>query len=149
MKLIYSIFFLLTLNSCFVLNHKFKITHEKIKSNHFFYQGFTFSEIKVDSLDSKNIPVKFKKVKSAVLYVKDSKGLKPKKTIYFYKPVTGYFWRCENEMGLPILPIKTEKNKWYLIDGLVFWGTPNLSKFIYINERGKCISYTKPIITNW
>lgn len=148
-KLTYWTSILFSLNSCFVLSHKFKITNEKIKSNHFFYQGFTFSEILVDSLDLNNIPVKFQKTKSAMLYVKDSKELEPKKTIYFYKPMIGYFWMYEKEMGLPTLPIKMEKNKWYLIDGLVFWGNPSLSKFVYINDKGNCFTYTKPIITNW
>lgn len=139
----------LCLNSCFVLSHKFKITHDKIKSNHFFYQGFKFSEILVDSFDLNNVPIKFEKIKTAELYVKDSNKLKTRKTIYFYRPMTNYFWMDETKMGLSVLPIKMEKNKWYMIEGLVFYGNPSLSKFIYVDDKGNYHIYTKPITTNW
>ncbi|MBI1835690.1 MAG: hypothetical protein HYR91_00340 [Flavobacteriia bacterium] len=151
MKLNLLICFLLSfiLQSCFVLNHKFKITNDYIKSNRKFYQGFQFSELKIDSLDSIGVPITYKRVNTAYLYLNDYKKGKESKKIYFYKQNSNYLWHYYEDWTLPILPIEMKINSWYLIDGLVFWGNPTLSKFIYIDETGNCHSYTVPHISNW
>ena len=148
-KFLIYIVFCLFLQSCFLISHKYKITNNYIKSNHAFYQGFQFSEIKVDSLDSLGIPVTFQRMETAALYTNASYNPKKTKKMYFYKPNPGYFWDYKAEFRIPILPIKMEKNSWYIIDGLVFFGNPTLSKFIYMDEKGKCHSYTLPHISNW
>lgn len=144
---IYFLLFLL-LQSCFLISHKYKITNNYIKSNLAFYQGFQFSELKVDSLDSLGIPIKFEKVRSVYLEI-DNPNRKQSKKIYFYEPNSNYFWSNPQESRLPILPIIMKVNNWYFIEGLVFWGNPTLNKFIYMDERGNCHSYTVPHISNW
>jgi hypothetical protein len=155
MKLKYLILVLLSLflPSCFytafLIGYKYKITKKYIKSNHSFYQGFDFSELKVDSTDLSGIPIAYQRVRSASLYIPASYKKKNTHKIYFYKANDGFFWNYESNFRLPILPIKMEKNKWYIIDRLVFWGNPSLSKFIYIDEKDKCHTYSVPHISNW
>jgi len=138
----------LHLQSCFLISHKFKITNNYIKSNLAFYQGFKFSELKVDSLDSLGIPFTYERVRSVYLEI-DNPNRKQSKKIYFYEPNSNYSWSNPQEFHLPILPIKMKMNSWYIIDGLVFWGNPTLSKFLYMDELGNCHSYTVPHISNW
>ena len=147
-KIIISIFLISLLSSCFLLNHTFKLTNSYIKSNKSFYQGFSFLEIKVDSLNSEGIPVKYNTLKSANLFIDNPKGKQSKK-IFFYKRMNNYYWMYSGKTNLPVLPIQMKKNHWYKIDGLVFFGNPILSKFIYIDTEGNCQSYTEPNNTNW
>lgn len=151
MKLNISIYFFLCflLSSCFVLNHKFKITSTYIKSNRTFYQGFQFSNLKIDSLDSLGLPAKYQKISTANLYIVDDSDSNKSKKIYFNKPNSNYLWHYNEEWGMQILPIKIKSDNWYLIEGLVFWGNPTLSKFIYIDDKGDCNSYTVPHVSNW
>lgn len=102
-----------------MFKHKFKIKNNYIKSNHSFYQGFQFSELKVDSLDSLGIPVKYERGKSTYLEIENPNGKQSKK-IYFYKPNSNYSWSNPQESHISILPIKMKMNSWYIIDGLVF-----------------------------
>lgn len=142
----------LLLQSCFyvalLIGYKYKITNNYIKSNHAFYQGFQFSKLKVGSFDSIGIPKVYERVYSVYLEIDDEDGKQSKK-IYFYKPNSNYYWSDDTVVKHPILPLKMRKNSWYIIDGLVFWGNPTLSIFIYIDKLGKCHQYTVTHISNW
>ena len=110
---------------------------------------FQFSELKIDSLDSTGIPITYKRLGTSQLYLNNYNNGRNLKKIYFYKSNSNYLWHYNESWNLSILPIEIKKNSWYLIEGLVFFGNPTLSKIINLDDKGNFHSYTVPHISNW
>ena len=115
-----------------------------------FEYPFYFEEIKVDSLDTNGIPVKYEITRKASVSLK-KQNLKPALKIYFYENTQNYEWHDITNASLHLtLPIEMTPGNWYLLRGLKTTFTTSAKEiFIYVTYSGEQVVYHPRIITNW
>lgn len=131
------------------LSPRYSINEKGFKSNRELW-GLAISVLKVDSLNAKGIPVKYKIIRK---YETEQKGdhryddnlkeygyyFKPQKKILFSKKSKYYYWSDSEFKKYDSLPVIFSINTWYL---LTQWqpasaggGVYNL--FVLVNEKGQ------------
>jgi len=126
------------------------VTKEYIENSCKFESPFYVEEIKVDSLDTNGIPVKYEVTRKVSAGLKEQ-NLKPARKIYFYENTQNYDWLDINNTSVhDTLPIDMSPGNWYLIRGLKTDFTTSAKKiFIHVTDSGEFKTYHPRIITNW
>jgi|SRR5690554_2801214 len=139
---------LASLNSCKTCNN-YIVTNEYIQNNSRFEHPFYFEKIKVDSIDTNGIPIKYEVTRKASVSLK-RQDLKPERKIYFYEDTQNYEWHDITNATLhPTLPIDMIPGNWYLIRGLKTDFTTSAKKiFIHVTESGEFQVFHPRIINN-